>query len=158
MLFERVLVGFDGSPASERALALGLQLRAPNAQVVALTVAETHFSTHAGMDAVAWDEQIRAKARDACEKAERELAGLEGTRVELVAGHPAKVLLKAAAAMDADLIAVGAGGHGRLADILLGSVATRVVRDAHCAVLVVRNETGRRKAASLPSTELTTRA
>jgi nucleotide-binding universal stress UspA family protein len=140
MHYQRVLVGFDGSPASERALALALRLRARDGELVAMTVAETHFAMHAGMDAVSWDEQIRTSARDACEKAERELAGVRGARVELTAGHPAKALVNAAAAMDADLIAVGADGHSRIAGILLGSVAMSVVHDAPCSVLVARGE------------------
>src|SRR4051812_12870049 len=48
MGFKRALIGFDGSPPSEPALAVGQRLCAPDAQVEALTVAETHFAMAAG--------------------------------------------------------------------------------------------------------------
>jgi nucleotide-binding universal stress UspA family protein len=38
----------------------------------------------------------------------------------------------------ADLIAVGSHGHGALANVVMGSVATKVVAAAHCPVLIIR--------------------
>ena len=140
MVFERALVGCDGSPAALQALALARRLCAPDAELLALTVAETYYATHAGMDAAAWDSEIRGKAEEARAAAERELAGVPGAQATLVTGYAAKALLAAADSMHADLIAVGAHGHGRISGILLGSVATRVVHDARCSVLVARGE------------------
>jgi nucleotide-binding universal stress UspA family protein len=138
MIFRRILVGFDGSPASERALVLARALRAQDGSLVAFTVAETHYATHAGMDAVAWDETIRADAVRARESAEHLLAGVPRCHTELGTGYAAPALLRVADRMDCDLISVGAHGHGRLSGILLGSVATRIVHDATCSVLVAR--------------------
>ncbi|MDN5943262.1 MAG: universal stress protein [Nitrospira sp.] len=53
-------------------------------------------------------------------------------------GNPAEEILKAAVKHDADLIVIGAQGLGAMARFLLGSVSTRVVQHATCAVLVVR--------------------
>jgi nucleotide-binding universal stress UspA family protein len=39
-----------------------------------------------------------------------------------------------------DLIVLGTHGRGPIAHMLLGSVAERVVRKAHCPVLTVRPE------------------
>lgn len=55
---------------------------------------------------------------------------------EVAEGHPAEVLLKAAAG--ADLLVVGSRGHGGFAGMLLGSVSSHAVHHAHCPVLVVR--------------------
>jgi nucleotide-binding universal stress UspA family protein len=140
MVFERTIVGYDGSPGSERALALALRLSAADAKVVALTVAETHYAMHAGMDAVAWAERMNADATAAREAAERELAGVPGAHAEVVAGHAGKSLLDAAAGIDADLIALGSCSHGRVSGMLLGSVAAQVLHDAPCSVLVARGE------------------
>ena len=46
--------------------------------------------------------------------------------------------MKVASKHHADLIVMGAQGLGAIARFLLGSVSTRVVQHANCAVLVVR--------------------
>jgi nucleotide-binding universal stress UspA family protein len=140
MVFERILVGFDGSPASERALSVALALRAPEGRVESLTVAETYFATHAGMDAAAWDAQLREKAETARAQAARALGDVDFGDATVTTGHAAQTLLRTANTLDADLIAVGAHGHSRVAAILLGSVAARIVHDAPCSVLVARGE------------------
>ncbi len=53
-------------------------------------------------------------------------------------GNPAEEVMKAAAKQHADLIVMGAKGLGAIARFLIGSVSTRVVQHAACAVLVVR--------------------
>lgn len=52
-------------------------------------------------------------------------------------GHPARTIVRAADEMKADLIVIASHQPG-LSDYLLGSVAGRVVRHAHCSVLVLR--------------------
>jgi nucleotide-binding universal stress UspA family protein len=142
MVFERILVGFDGTPASERALTEALALRAPKGRLEAVTVAETHYATHAGMDATAWAAELRVKAEAARSRAMELLDGVDYVNATVTTGYAAPALLRAAEALDADLIAVGAHGHSRVAEILLGSVAARIVHDAPCAVLVARGEPG----------------
>ncbi len=58
------------------------------------------------------------------------------TRVEL--GEPSDTLCEVASQLGADLIIVGARGHGAGRRFLLGSVSDRVVHHASCPVLVVR--------------------
>jgi nucleotide-binding universal stress UspA family protein len=53
-------------------------------------------------------------------------------------GKPAEEIMKVASKHHADLIVMGAQGLGAIARFLLGSVSTRVVQHANCAVLVVR--------------------
>lgn len=55
-----------------------------------------------------------------------------------VVGNPAEEILDVAAAQHADLIVLGAKGLSGIDRFLLGSVSTRVVQHAKCAVLVVR--------------------
>lgn len=55
----------------------------------------------------------------------------------LLEGDPAHALLELARTTGADLIAMGTQGRGFMHRMLLGSVATRVVRQSHSAVLVV---------------------
>ena len=54
-------------------------------------------------------------------------------------GNPAEEIMKVAAKQHAELIVMGAQGLGAIDRFLLGSVSTRVVQHATCAVLVVRS-------------------
>jgi nucleotide-binding universal stress UspA family protein len=140
MVFERVLVGNDGSAAAMQALRLARQLKAPDGELLALTVAELHFAVHTGGDAVEWDKRIRRAAETARIAAERELRDDERAMAHVLTGHVSPALLHAIDDFGADLVAVGSHGKSRVAGILLGSVATRVVHEAHCSILVSRGE------------------
>lgn len=56
-------------------------------------------------------------------------------------GRPAQEILAVAAEVGADIIFIGSHGVKGLERLLLGSVSERVVREAHCAVLVARERT-----------------
>jgi nucleotide-binding universal stress UspA family protein len=51
---------------------------------------------------------------------------------------PATAITKTAASRNCDLIVLASHGHHGLRRLLTGSVAERVVREAHCPVLVVK--------------------
>jgi nucleotide-binding universal stress UspA family protein len=53
-------------------------------------------------------------------------------------GDPAEKIIALAKDLHPDLVAIGSRGHGRLAGLLLGSVAQKVLAHAACPVLVVR--------------------
>lgn len=59
------------------------------------------------------------------------------TKIAVENGNPANVILAYAKKENSDLIMVASHQPG-LRDYLLGSVAGKVVRHAHCSVLVVR--------------------
>ena len=63
--------------------------------------------------------------------------GLELT-TRLIEGRAASVIVDTARENGADLIIVGARGHGAIEEAFLGSVSAEVVDKAHCAVLVAR--------------------
>jgi nucleotide-binding universal stress UspA family protein len=54
------------------------------------------------------------------------------------AGHPHEVIVRLAREEGADLVVLGAHGHGALERMLFGSTSRRVAREAPCPVLVVR--------------------
>jgi len=56
----------------------------------------------------------------------------------LIEGRVASVIVDIAREIAADLIIVGARGHGAIEEAFLGSVSAEVVDRAHCAVLVAR--------------------
>lgn len=63
----------------------------------------------------------------------------EGARIVLLTGNPFVEIVRYAREHDVDLIVMGTHGRGPVAHMLLGSVAEKVVRKAHCPVLTVRH-------------------
>lgn len=55
-------------------------------------------------------------------------------------GSPAEIILKTAEAVGADLIAVGARGQSRVAELVLGSVSHRVLMHATRPTLIVKSD------------------
>lgn len=78
--------------------------------------------------------------------AEKRLDALEIPRTstwvtrEVRLGSPARELSRAAEALGADLLVVSSHGHGGLARLVLGSVASSLIRVSTTPVLVVRDE------------------
>lgn len=63
--------------------------------------------------------------------------GIEATFVHTV-GHAAESIAKLAAEGKFDLLAIGSRGHGDLVNLVLGSVATKVLAQCSVPVLIVR--------------------
>jgi nucleotide-binding universal stress UspA family protein len=137
-VFADIVVGVDGSPEARAALQLALRLRADGARLLGFSVAEVHHALHTGIEAASWTSSIRTAADEVREETAGELEHLPNASVRAVDGRPAGVLLAAAAERQADLIAVGAGRHGRTAGLLFGSTATRIAREGPCSVLIGR--------------------
>jgi nucleotide-binding universal stress UspA family protein len=133
--FARVLCGVDASEAGLNAVRQVRRLSPKGAgRPLLVGVSESHLAAQAGMLASHAVEDIESAARRALDEAEM-LAGAAETR--FVRGRADEVLLQLAA--DATLVAVGSHGHRRVAGILLGSVATRMLHDAPCSVLLARS-------------------
>jgi nucleotide-binding universal stress UspA family protein len=134
-VFERVVCGVESSPESLVAVRQAARLVSPDGRLVLVSVADVALAAQAGWAATSVSDQIVAEAREALATAENEAPGAEGTVVE---GAPAASLLSAVRGEDADLVVVGTHTRSRAAGILLGSVATRMLHDAPCSVLVAR--------------------
>jgi nucleotide-binding universal stress UspA family protein len=133
-----IVVGFDGSPAAERALERAAALRGADGRVVVVTATAslppTSMMDEPVLDSPSPDE------RDAL--LERAAVALRGHGIEpvLLARDlaPAEALLQAARSESADLIVVGSTGSGYVTRAIVGSTAENVVRQAPCDVLIVR--------------------
>jgi nucleotide-binding universal stress UspA family protein len=88
-----------------------------------------------GMD---WIEEHRERASRELDELADILKQNATARVytHLREGDPARQVLRVASEFDAELIAAGSHGAGFLGRVLMGSVSTRLVRGATCAVLV----------------------
>jgi len=133
-----IVVGFDGSPAAERALERAAALVAEDGRVVVVTaipsVPPARTTDEPILDSPSQQE------RDAL--LERAAGSLRGQGIEAAPvaadADPAEALLQTARAEQADLIVVGGTGSGYVTRAILGSTAENVVRRAPCDVLVVR--------------------
>lgn len=157
MAAELVLIGFDGTPATERAVREAAELFGPRRALVvtvwepgrafdlALIPARGFEMPLSTVDVRTAAEIDQAMYNEAAQLAQwgAQLAGDSGLRAESLAVADdltvAETLVRLAKERDAAVIVVGAHRHGRLAQLLLGSTSRGVVEKAPCPVLVVRD-------------------
>jgi nucleotide-binding universal stress UspA family protein len=129
-----IVVPFDFSEASFDAIRHAMQLVDAPANITAVNVLPPLV---AGDPGFRWDVMDEATRRQQIEAslAEHDIAGVE-VRVQF--GDAGEQIVAAAEAKRADLIIIPSHCRHGIAHLLLGSVAERVVRLAHCDVLVLR--------------------
>lgn len=66
--------------------------------------------------------------------------GIHGVTSVVLSGDPGTEIAEYAEQSDADLIAIPSHGYHGFKRFVLGSVAERVVRHAHCPVLILRRQ------------------
>jgi len=140
-----IIVGVDFSECSRAALAQAIRLASVHGEpeIRAVHVIEkssleqlgTAMASQPG-DARTVESKVTAHARFAIARMVEEVAG-NGARVhiDVLVGHPADALVKAA--KDADLLVIGSVGQAH-PKASMGATATRCVRHAPKEVLVVR--------------------
>jgi nucleotide-binding universal stress UspA family protein len=140
-----ILVGVDGSDHSRRALSWAMREAA--AHQVPLTVMAVHAGPPRPATQVYWNVPTLPEgspdpelARTAVRKwvdtvADEDALTVPEVIVDVRTGDPAEELVSAS--RDADLLVVGSRGSGVWAQILLGSVSSKVVHHATCPVVVV---------------------
>jgi nucleotide-binding universal stress UspA family protein len=134
---QQIVVGVDGSPASDAALRWACdEARLRGSGVVALHVVSIPYE----LPRVPIDDPQTDLERDGQRVLDEAIAraGVDGVAVEarLLEGSPDELLVEASA--DAALVVVGTRAHGRLASFVGGSVSNSVVHHAECPVVVVR--------------------
>jgi nucleotide-binding universal stress UspA family protein len=133
-----VVVGFDGSPAAERALdRIGALFGRSLGRLIVVHAIHSISSSGALSQPVL--EAPGAVERNEVLERARGLAAAQDMDAEVLEreGEPAEVLVRVAAEESADLLVVGRTGRDYVARALLGSTAENVIRAASCDVLVV---------------------
>ena len=139
----KILVAADGSPFTKRMLAylaahdewLGSQHK--------YTVITAALAVPPNAAKMLDRELIKGYYTDEAEKVFRpirsfmKVQGLEASFISKV-GHPADVIAKEADSGGYDLLMMGSHGHGLLGNLVLGSVATKVLAACKLPVLLVR--------------------
>ena len=132
----RILVAYDGSEVSRRALDRVVAYT-KEAEVALVTVArpiyrDPPFTGYADPNDEDAQRKLLLDARDILEK-----GGIKSTGYGAV-GDPAEKILETARAFGAELIVMGARSLGTVERFAFGSVSTKVMHDAECDVLIVK--------------------
>jgi nucleotide-binding universal stress UspA family protein len=158
MTSDPVLIGFDGTAVSERAVREAAALF-PSRQVLVVTVWEPErafdltlmppgpFALPPSVIDIRTAQQIEETMYKEAQQLARwgaELASENGLQAEsLVVADDVTVadtLVRLAEERQAAVIVVGAHQHARLAELLLGSTTQGLLKHSLCPVLVVRGE------------------
>jgi nucleotide-binding universal stress UspA family protein len=131
----KVLVAYDGSTESKRALEAAANLDGGSELTVISVVPVSLSGRGGGIDATSNVDDHRA----ALEEARAWLAerGREATTAEVI-GHPADAIIGTAEQGGFELIVIGSRGMNSVQRFMIGSTSQRVAAHAPCNVLVVR--------------------
>jgi nucleotide-binding universal stress UspA family protein len=140
-MFRKILLAYDGSEGSNRALAVGIDLaKIHRAELWALAVQERLPRFSGTIDEVQEEKQFAdeqyGKLLEAAKVKAKE-AGIE-LKTLMRAGHPAQTVVAVAKEGKFDLVLVGHTGLSGVWAAFLGTTAEKVSRHAPCSVLIVR--------------------
>ena len=122
---QHMLIAYDGSQESSKALRAGIAL----APALGVKVTITTVAALGSEDAAS---QILHQAK------QQALDGGVKAQLELLHGDPEAEILQVRETVGADLIVMGAYGHTRVRELILGSTTSHVLRKANVPVLLVR--------------------
>lgn len=138
-----LVVGVDGSPAANRALAWAVADATRRERPIHLLCARETYIGAAHLDSsVAWTDPSLDSLDSSLTVVEEAKEYIEQVSPDLRVtfsrpwGRPAQHLVQAS--HDAEMVIVGNRGHGRLASVLLGTVSLQTAAHARCPVIVVR--------------------
>lgn len=136
-----VVVGVDGSPVSEAALAFAFEAaavrRAPLLAVHAWRDLALDPMTWPSLDWEAVEQEVQAQLADRLAGWREKYPDVDVQRL-VVRDRPARVLVEQSA--QAQLVVVGSRGRGGAAGLVLGSVSHAVLHRADCPVAIVRTD------------------
>lgn len=142
-MFKKILVAFDASKESARALDQGIRLSRENPSI-ALEVLHVFYLPmmvigEALVSAPAFiDNNQYEHAQNVIAKAEQHVSAFPNATVTLKQGDPATTVVAYAEEVQSDLIIVGSRGIGGIKEMLLGSVSHHIIQHSKIPVLVVK--------------------
>lgn len=150
-MYQKILVPLDGSELAEHALVQVRNLAGGGfvGEVILLSVVEIDLMGLSTAHTRSIDLPGLRKAH--MEKSQKYLEGVqsrlsaEGMKVktETLEGRPAQAIVDYSKKNSVDLIVIATHGYSGMKRLMFGSVALRVLHDAHAPVLLVRPESCR---------------
>ena len=136
---KKLLVPTDFSDCSREAMKYAeMMARLFEAKIILVHVVHVSYSITDTVQVVDHTETLKSIAKPLLENEEQRIQS-EGIPVEkeLLLGVPYRQIIDKANRSHADMIVMGTRGRTGVEHLLLGSVAEKVVRLAHCPVLTV---------------------
>ena len=145
---KKLLVAYDGSDASKKAIDLALKCANKEDEVTLLTVVPAELTESSftkmllptiDLSKLVKSGTFKEKAMESLSKVSKEIGyNVKKVNIAVESGDPADEILLSAKKHEVDIIVVGYKGYGKEGRFLLGSVTDKVVRHAGVSVLVVR--------------------
>jgi nucleotide-binding universal stress UspA family protein len=140
-MFQKLLVAYDGSDGSRRALRAGIGLaKRLGAELYTISVMEhlPHYAATVGEVKEAQAE-FEAFFRELTKQA-RDLAGLQGVELETIVkpGHEVETIVTYARDGGFDLLVLGFVGHSNIWGRIMGSTTQNLSRLSPCTVMIVK--------------------
>ncbi|MFW3145221.1 MAG: universal stress protein [Thermoplasmatota archaeon] len=145
--YKRILVPVDGSKLSWLAFEQGSSLaKLVDGNVSIMHVIEIHYEAYPmpeGVSVLTAATLLRSETEEHVKKLMeeyQEYAQKEGVRTKVLVkeGHVANEIINESKGYD--VVIMGTQGRNMLTSLLLGSTAEKVVRHAHCPVMLVREK------------------
>jgi nucleotide-binding universal stress UspA family protein len=139
-VFTRIVCGVDGSDEGFEAVRQAARLAIVSGRITLASVWNTDSTVALGWSPPAAYAPVgtREDMEEAVARARELLPGTMAIETSIVQGPPAPMMAIEARRHDATLVAIGTHGRGRLPGILLGSVATQLLHNSPCPVLIAR--------------------
>lgn len=139
-VFTRIVCGVDGSDEGLEAVQQAARLAVTSGQITLSGVWNTGTTVALGWSPPGAYAPIgtREDVEKAVARARELLPDTLAVETSILEGPPAPMMAVEARRHNATLVAIGTHGHGRLPGILLGSVATQLLHNAPCPVLIAR--------------------
>lgn len=135
--FARVVCGVDTSDAGFAAARLGARVASPNGGLALVSVDDPSIAVRAGWAGTTLAAELTEEADKALARGRAEAEPFHAAEARVLVGHPLDALLAELRRREATLVVVGIHEHVRAVGIALGSVATHLLHEAPCSVLVV---------------------
>ena len=143
-----MLIAYDGSDASKKAIETILKCSNKEDEITILTVVPAELSESSftkmllptiDLSSIIKSGSFKEKTMETLKKIEKEIKPfVSSVNILVESGDPADEILLSAKKQDSDIIVIGYKGYGKEGRFLLGSVTDKVVRHASKSVLVVR--------------------
>ena len=145
---KKMLVAYDGSDASKKAIEMLMKCSNSDDEITLLTVVPAELSESSftkmllptiDLSKIVKSGSFKDKAKETLSKIVNDIEkNVSKVDIAVEDGDPADEILSKVKKMQADIIVLVYKGYGKEGRFLLGSVTDKVVRHASVSVLVVR--------------------